>query len=111
MVINGERPPRPEAMDFTPRIAFDDLWTLVEACWTQLPNERPTGSEVQIEILNLQRRNITCPVANNDRSSTTPEARITPRRKHTCQDCDKTFNSVSLLNDHVQVFHMNIREC
>jgi hypothetical protein len=111
MVMNGERPPRPEGTHVTPEIPLDDLWKLVEACWAQLPDKRPTGTEVQKSILRLQGVNAPKPVTNDDRSSATAETRILTRRKHACQDCDKAFSSASLLNDHIQIYHMNIREC
>ena len=36
-VTDGERPERPEVAWFT-----DDLWSVMEQCWSHQPNERPT---------------------------------------------------------------------
>jgi hypothetical protein len=110
MVEKGERPPRPEAIDFSPSIAFDGLWRLVEACWAQLPDERPTASDVQRAILNLQGGNANSTVESDGRTSATAETQITQGKKHVCQDCDKAFSSASLLDDHNNVCHLNIRE-
>jgi hypothetical protein len=44
MVFDGKRPGRPEGLEgvwFT-----DDVWAVLERCWTHQPNERPTISDV-----------------------------------------------------------------
>jgi hypothetical protein len=111
MVENGERPSRPEVIDFSPRIAFDGLWRIVGACWAQLPDMRPTGNKVQAAILNLPRGNAAHPVTNDGLLSATAEIRTNRRRKLAFQDCDNVSNSMPLLNDHIQVCYMGIREC
>jgi hypothetical protein len=110
MVINGQRPSRPEDIDFIPEIPFDDLWQLVEACWAQLPDKRPTASDAEKIILQLRRGSASNPVTNDGQSSATNETQITSRRKYTCRECDQAFSSMSLLNDHIKVRHKNIRE-
>jgi hypothetical protein len=109
-VINGERPPRPEAIDFTPRIALDDLWSLMETCWAQAPDERPSGSEVYKAIRDLQGANTAEPGTANDQPFPRAEAQITVGRKHTCQYCNEGFGTKSRLYDHVTLRHMKTRE-
>jgi hypothetical protein len=82
----------------------------VWACWAQLPEERPTGSEVYKAIVDLQGANTTEPVTHNDQPSPTAGARNAAGRKHTCQDCDESFSSKSRLYDHVTLRHMETRE-
>jgi hypothetical protein len=110
MVVNGERPGRPEAIDFTPEIPFDNLWMLVVSCWAQRPDERPTGSDILSAIVNLQRQTATKPTTNDGQSSTTVESQIIKGRKHICQKCDEGFNSKSQLYDHNTVHHMKTSE-
>ncbi|KAL0572052.1 hypothetical protein V5O48_009910 [Marasmius crinis-equi] len=43
-VVRGIRPPRPDA-DECPGLT-DDIWSLIERCWNQNPNERPSMLEV-----------------------------------------------------------------
>ena len=44
-VLNGERPGRPEGLE---RVWFtDDLWEMLELCWSPQPNNRPTIEVVQ----------------------------------------------------------------
>jgi hypothetical protein len=94
MVVNGERPGRPKAVDFTPEIPFDNLWIIVASCWAQQSDQRPNGSDILLGILKLQEGTATKPVTND-----------------ACEDCDKAFNSGSPLNDHFEFYHMNIRMC
>jgi hypothetical protein len=110
MVEKGERPPRPEGIYFSPEIPFDDLWSLMEACWAQFPDHRPTGSEALISIQQFQNVHTTDPTEIHGQSSVITETGIATRKQHACQDCDKAFSSVSLLKDHVKVYHLNIRE-
>jgi hypothetical protein len=110
MVEKGERPPRPEGIDFSPKIPFDDLWSLVEACWAQFPDQRPTGGEVLISILKFQKGHASDLAESIGQSSAIAETGVATRKKHACQDCDKAFSNVSLLNDHIKVYHMNICE-
>jgi serine/threonine protein kinase len=41
MVLDGERPQRPGGEPFT-----NEIWNLLELCWKQQPNERPTAKRV-----------------------------------------------------------------
>ncbi|KAJ7651265.1 kinase-like domain-containing protein [Roridomyces roridus] len=43
-VLRGERPARPPSCCGTP--ALDGLWSLIEDCWQQAPESRPTASQV-----------------------------------------------------------------
>ena len=40
-IMRGERPEPPNHPDFTP-----GLWTLMQRCWSQVPQDRPDMSEV-----------------------------------------------------------------
>jgi hypothetical protein len=111
MVINGQRPPRPEGIDFIPEIPLDDLWQLVEACWSQLPDRRPTASGIEKVILQLRRGSGNDLVTNDGQSSPASETQMASRRKHTCRECDQAFSSMSILNDHIKVHHEKICEC
>jgi hypothetical protein len=110
MVEKGERPPRPEGIHFCPEIPLDDLWSLVEACWAQFPDQRPTGREVQIAIERFQRVYAADPLETNGQPSPKTGARNNAGRKHTCQYCDEAFGSKSRLYDHVTLHHVKPRE-
>ena len=48
MIIRGERPGRPQGIEGL--LFTDDLWDMVQLCWSQQPNDRPTV-EVVLERL------------------------------------------------------------
>jgi hypothetical protein len=105
MVMNGERPPQPEAINFSPKIAFDDLWTLVEACWAQLPDQRPVGSDIHTRMIGLQRADATDLVTNDGRSYITDDSQIMAERKYARRDCNEAFSSKSRLFEHITARH------
>jgi hypothetical protein len=111
MIGQGERPPQPEGIEFSPRIPFDELWALVEVCWAQMPDRRPTGSEIQIAILNLQRGSTTDSVTNNSRSSAIAEDQVMAGGRDAYQDCDKTPITIPLLHAHIKTHRMDTCEC
>ena len=47
-VVQGKRPPRP-----THPACTEDLWALMQRCWSDLPSSRTKISEVALEILTL----------------------------------------------------------
>jgi hypothetical protein len=111
MVMNGERPPRPEVIDFSPKIAFDALWTLVGACWAQLLEQRPIGSDIRIESVNLQRANANEFAPNDGRSHVTDDSHITAGRKHVRREYDEAFSSKSRIFEHITARHRKFRDC
>jgi hypothetical protein len=111
MVMKGQRPPRPESINFSPEIPLNDLWPLVEACWAQYPDQRPNASEIEAAILSLQGGDTTDPVTTDGWSFAIAETRVMTARKYACLYCDMALSSLSLLNDHIQVCHMNMSEC
>lgn len=44
MIELGQRPERPSSKD--PYQMSDELWGIVEACWSELPEDRPTASQL-----------------------------------------------------------------
>jgi len=56
-VIRGDRPPRPVHPAFT-----DELWELVQRCWSQNPQLRPNISEV-VGVL----RGLLAPISSRNR--------------------------------------------
>ncbi|KAH7922197.1 kinase-like protein [Leucogyrophana mollusca] len=52
-IINGERPPRPSS-GLVAKLS-DDMWTLIEACWHQSHQERPSADEV-VKLMTRNRR-------------------------------------------------------
>ncbi|KAJ7572440.1 kinase-like domain-containing protein [Mycena floridula] len=51
-VISGKRPPRP-TLEEAPSLT-DDVWHLIERCWTQEASDRPQAREVINNIINLR---------------------------------------------------------
>lgn len=47
-VLSGKRPtkPTPEDMAFQQFGLTEAIWGFIEGCWKQMPNERPTASEI-----------------------------------------------------------------
>src|ERR1700679_1894916 len=45
-LINGTRPARPEGDSCRIRGLTNELWDLVETCWTEDPTQRPTATQV-----------------------------------------------------------------
>ncbi|KAH8829981.1 kinase-like domain-containing protein [Flagelloscypha sp. PMI_526] len=45
-VIRGERPARPHLVKWM----TNDLWNLIERCWAQNPNNRPSSNEVVLDL-------------------------------------------------------------
>lgn len=50
MVMKGIRPPRPPNTD---RGFSDPMWNLVEACWSQKKEERPSADAVVGKMSNV----------------------------------------------------------
>ncbi|KAF9258242.1 kinase-like protein [Marasmius fiardii PR-910] len=51
-VVNGKRPPRPQAVSWCP----DSIWGVVEQCWKQESHLRPTAADVHAFLTHLERR-------------------------------------------------------
>jgi serine/threonine protein kinase len=49
-VCNGERPARPSSDTSTGCLLSDQIWTLVEACWSQAARDRPTISTARARL-------------------------------------------------------------
>lgn len=49
-VVNGGRPPRPNADECLTRMD-DETWSLTERCWNQDPAERPSMAKIEEELL------------------------------------------------------------
>jgi hypothetical protein len=75
------------------------------------PDRRTTASGIENVILQLQRRSASNLVTNDGQLSAASENQMASKRKHTCQECDQAFSSMSLLNDHIKVHHEKICEC
>lgn len=50
-VLAGERPPRP--LTKGGEIMSDAMWDLTNACWAQLPSERPTAQGVTDDLAKI----------------------------------------------------------
>ncbi|KIM76252.1 hypothetical protein PILCRDRAFT_654444 [Piloderma croceum F 1598] len=50
-VMEGKRPARP-----TEALLDDNIWRLVEACWTQQPNDRPSATQIVQRLVTFTRR-------------------------------------------------------
>lgn len=53
-VLKGERPPRPVTDREKARGLTDDTWSLIQRCWAQNPDERPTMTGVVNELLYIR---------------------------------------------------------
>ena len=50
VVKYGKRPAKPEPQDDIGRELDDKLWSLIEACWSQEPSNRPTAETVSLRL-------------------------------------------------------------
>jgi hypothetical protein len=54
MVLNGERPLHPTAAECLFELT-DGMWLLIEDCWAQVADLRPSISEVHTRLLSIFR--------------------------------------------------------
>jgi hypothetical protein len=55
-LTQGKRPPRPSNALSATRGLNDDMWRLIEACWSQSPQNRPAAGEIVETLCYLPNR-------------------------------------------------------
>jgi hypothetical protein len=55
-LMQGKRPSRPSHGLSVTRGLTDDVWHLIEACWSQYPDDRPTAVQIVKTLYDLPNR-------------------------------------------------------